>query len=100
MRTPPDLPNLRLYQARVGGEPACVLGTLDHDSDLGFYFVATHPDHRGLGLASRLVSAAMVEGRERGLRTSSLQGSPMGRPIYARLGFTEHFAVNMYERRR
>ena len=63
-RRPPDLPELRLYQARVDGEPACVLATLDHDGDLGFYFVATHPDHRGLGLASRLISAALVEGRE------------------------------------
>ena len=40
----PELPELRLYRARVDGEPACVLATLDHGDDLGFYFVATHPD--------------------------------------------------------
>ena len=40
-RRRPD--DLRLYQARVDGEPACVLGTIDHDRDLGFYFVATAP---------------------------------------------------------
>jgi GNAT superfamily N-acetyltransferase len=92
-------PGLRLYQARVGGEPASVLGTIDHDLDLGFYFVATHPDHRGLGLASRLISVAIEEAKERGIETSSLQGSAMGQPIYRRLGYSDDFAVNLYERR-
>ena len=41
------------------------------------------------GLASRLMSVALVEGRDRGLETSSLQASPMGRPVYARLGYAE-----------
>ncbi len=96
--------NLRLYQARVGGEPAAVLGTIDHEhghgGDLGFYFVATHPDHRGIGLASRLVTIALGEAIDRGLETSSLQGSPMGQPVYRRLGFTDDFAVTLWERRR
>jgi GNAT superfamily N-acetyltransferase len=96
---PPARSDLRLYQARVGGEPACVLATLDHGSDLGVYFVATHPDHRRLGLASRLMSVALAEGLSRGLKTSSLQGSPMGGPVYRHLGYADDFAVNMYERR-
>jgi GNAT superfamily N-acetyltransferase len=98
--SPPRAPNLRLYQAKVGGEPASVLGTIDHDRDLGFYFVATDPDHRGLGLASRLITVALGEAKKRGLETSSLQGSPMGQPVYRRLGYADHFAVNLYERRR
>ena len=88
-----------LYRARVGGETACVLGTMDHDDDLGFYFVATHPDRRGLGLASRLMTVALLDARDRGLRTSSLQGSPMGQPVYRRLGYADDFALRMYERR-
>jgi GNAT superfamily N-acetyltransferase len=99
LSAPPDLPELRFYQSRVDGQPACVLGTIDHDGDLGFYFVATDPDHRGRGLASRLISVAIVEGRERGLETSSLQGSPMGRTLYLRLGYSEDFGLRMYERR-
>jgi ribosomal protein S18 acetylase RimI-like enzyme len=96
----PRLENLRLYRALTDGEPACVSATLDHGADLGVYFVATHPEHRGRGLASRLMSLALVQGRERGLETSSLQGSPMGTPIYLRLGYSEDFTMNMYERRR
>jgi GNAT superfamily N-acetyltransferase len=93
-------PDLRLYRAKVGGEAVAVLGTIDHDRDLGLYFVATHPDHRGIGLASRLVTVALGEAKERGLETSSLQGSPMGQPVYLRLGYVDDFAVNLYERRR
>ena len=100
LATPPALPDLRIYQARVDGRPSCVLATLDHGDDLGFYFVATDPDQRGRGLASRLMSVAMAEGRERGLRTTSLQSSPMGRPVYERLGFGADFEMRMYERRR
>jgi predicted acetyltransferase len=83
----------------VDGETACVLGTMDHDDDLGFYFVATHPDRRGLGLASRLMTVALADAVERGLETSSLQGSPMGQPIYRKLGYGDDFTMRMYERR-
>ena len=78
-----------------------MLATFDHDGDdLGFYFVATDPDRRGRGLASRLMSIAMTEARERGLRTTSLQSSAMGRPVYERLGFGADFEMRMYEHRR
>jgi GNAT superfamily N-acetyltransferase len=101
-------PRMRLYQARVEGEPACALATIDHapeagtngGGDLGFYWVATHPDHRGRGLCSRLMAAAMLEARERGLATSSLQASAAGESVYARLGFSGHFRWNLYERRK
>lgn len=99
LSAPPPDPDRRLYQARVGGEPVCVLVTMDHGSDLGFYFVATHPDHRGLGLASRLIAVAVGEGLERGLETSSLQGSPMGQPLYRRLGYGDDFKLELRERR-
>ncbi len=94
-------PWVRNYQARVDGEVACVLGTIDHGGeDLGVYFVATELEHRGEGLATRLMCAALTEARERGLRTSSLQASAMGEQIYRRLGYRPCFRVHMYERRR
>ncbi|MDX6580946.1 MAG: hypothetical protein QOI10_130 [Solirubrobacterales bacterium] len=99
LTAPPPSPDLRLYQARIGGEPACVLGTMDHDADLGFYFVATHPDHRGRALATRLVTVAIGEAIERGLETSSLQGSSMGQSVYRRLGYSDDFTLWMYEHR-
>jgi len=92
-------PGVTLYQARVEDEAACVLGTMDHDADLGFYFVATLPERRGLGLASRLMTVALADAIERGLETSSLQGSPMGHPVYRKLGYGDDFTMRMYERR-
>ena len=98
LTTPPD--EAVIWAARDRGELACVMATIDHDDDLGVYFVATHPEHRGRGLASRLLTAALLDARERGLLTSSLQGSPMGRSIYTRLGYTTDFELRMYERRK
>ena len=45
---PADVP-LRLYQARVDGEPVSVLGTIDDGDDCGIYLVATLKGHRGNG---------------------------------------------------
>jgi GNAT superfamily N-acetyltransferase len=92
-------PELTIYDARVDGEVACVLGASDHDSDLGVYFVATEPRHQGAGLAGRLLRVCLAAARERGLKTSSLQSSARGKPVYEALGYVEHFALDLYERR-
>ena len=93
-------PPVRLYQARVDGEPVCVLGTIDDRDDCGVYFVATLKGHRGRALARRLLHVALAEARERGCRTSSLQASPLGYPVYERLGYETICALEMWERRR
>ena len=89
---------LRLYRARAEGEVACVLGTLDVEDDAGIIFVATPPAMRGRRLASRLLTAALIEARERGMRTSSLQASALGSPIYERLGYRTYFRFHILER--
>lgn len=89
----------RLYRARVGGETASVLATIDHGDDVSIHFVGTEERFRGRGLASRLLAAALREARGRGMRTSSLQASPMGEPIYLRLGYGLDFRLHLYERR-
>ena len=91
---------LRLYQARVDGEPVCVLGTYDNGDDCELYFAATLPDHRGQGLARRLVHQALIDARDRGLTVSSLQATKAGYPIYERLGYEPICTLEMWERRR
>jgi ribosomal protein S18 acetylase RimI-like enzyme len=98
MRRPLDLP-VRFYEARVDGEAACVLATLDDEEDCSIYLVATLKEHRGRGLARRLLHAALAEGRERGLATSSLQATKFGYPVYARLGYEPICTLEMWERR-
>ena len=90
---------LRLYEARVDGEPACALGTYDNGDDCEVYFVATLPDHRGKGLARRLMHRALTDARDRGLAFSSLQATKMGYPIYERLGYEPICTLEMWERR-
>jgi GNAT superfamily N-acetyltransferase len=91
---------LRLYQARVDGEPACVLGAYDHGSDCEVYFVATLAEHRGKGLARRLMHRALLDARERGLTTSNLQSTKKGYPVYERLGYEPICKLEMWERRK
>jgi GNAT superfamily N-acetyltransferase len=92
-------PRLRFYQARVGGEPASVIGTLDDGDDCGVYFVATLKEHRGKGLARRLMQVALAEALERGMRTSTLQATKLGYPVYERLGYEAICTLQMWERR-
>ncbi len=97
--TPPGMA-MRLYQARVEGRPACVLATIDDRDDCGIYMVATIKEHRGRGLARRLLHRALSEARERGMRTSSLQATRFGYPVYERLGYEPIGALEMWERRK
>ena len=90
---------LRLYQAHVGGAPVCVLGIHDNADDAEVYFVATLPDHRGMGLARRLLHQALIDARDRGLTVSSLQATKMGYQIYERLGYAPICKLEMWERR-
>lgn len=94
-----DIDGLRLHQARIGGEAACVLGTYDNGDDCELYFVATLAEHRGKGLARRLTHRAMLEARERGMAISSLQATKMGYPVYERLGYEPICRLEMWERR-
>jgi GNAT superfamily N-acetyltransferase len=95
---------VRLYRAMVDGKPVSVLGTIDHTesdgaADCGIYFVATDPAYRRRGLSTRLLAAALIEARERGCATSTLQASGAGRPIYQALGYEHTFDLHLYERR-
>lgn len=95
---PPGMP-IRSYRARVDGELSCVLQTVDLGSDCLIIWVATVPDRRGLGLASRLLRAALADAQARGLRTSTLQASMLGRGVYQRVGYELVSRLRLYERR-
>jgi GNAT superfamily N-acetyltransferase len=95
-----QIEGLRLYQARVDGDPACVLATYDNEEDCEIYLVATESEHRGQGLARRLLHRALLEARDRGLEISNLQATELGYPVYARLGYEPICTLEMWERRR
>jgi len=89
----------RSYRARVGGEVASVLQTADVGSDCLIMWVATLAEHRGRRLTSRLLEVALRDARERGMRTTSLQASMLGRGVYERLGYELVASLRLHERR-
>jgi GNAT superfamily N-acetyltransferase len=97
--TPPAELNPFSYRARVEGELAAVLQTLDVGTDLMVTWVATLPGHRGKRLASRLLHAALEDARGRGLVTTSLQASMLGRGVYERAGYELVGSLRLHERR-
>jgi GNAT superfamily N-acetyltransferase len=93
-------PSFHPYVALADGQPACCLITFDEDGDTCIQIVGTVPQVRGRGLAGRLLSQALVDARERGCTTSTLQATRMGYPVYSRLGYRDLGRVQMWERRR
>jgi len=98
-----SIPNSVVYR---DFEPASCLATIDHEPvagakapDCGIYWVATPEEYRGRGLSTRLLCAALMEARERGCATTSLQASQMGEPIYTKLGYQMPYRYYLYERR-
>ena len=89
----------RNYVADVDGEPAACLLILPVDGDASVYWVATLPEARGQGLATRLLHRALWDARDAGCDISTLQATKLGEPVYARLGYASHGALQMWEKR-
>jgi GNAT superfamily N-acetyltransferase len=77
-----------------------VTGSVDHvpvstalvgltGNTAGIYNVATPPEHRRRGYGEALTWAAVAEGCRLGCDHSALQASPMGAPIYRRMGYVD-----------
>jgi len=89
-----------LYIASADGRPASCAWALDASGDCGIFAVATTPAARGRGLAGGLIARALLDARERGCETSSLQSTRMGESVYERLGYRSLGKLGMWEHRR
>jgi GNAT superfamily N-acetyltransferase len=88
------------YGAGVDGETAAVVLAIDAGDDTEIAWVATNEAARGRGLSSALMRQALWDARERGQRTSTLQATKLGAPVYERVGFRDLGELQMWERRR
>jgi GNAT superfamily N-acetyltransferase len=88
------------YVAYVDDEPAAAVVILPVDGDASVWDVATLPEARGRGLCGRLMHSALWDARESGCDLSSLQATKLGEPVYRRLGYESHGALQMWEKRR
>jgi GNAT superfamily N-acetyltransferase len=82
------------------GRPIACAGAIDVGDDVCVTGVATLPDRQGAGLASLVVADLLAGARARGMRTSTLQASRAGSPVYERLGFRDVGHTEMWEKRR
>jgi GNAT superfamily N-acetyltransferase len=93
---PPD--ELTTYVARLDGRAVGCLMIVDHDGNADVEMVAVVPEARGHGIAGKLLAHALADAAERGLETSTLIATRMGRPVYERLGYREFGTLHMWER--
>jgi GNAT superfamily N-acetyltransferase len=89
-----------IYVAEHEGEPGACAVTFDYGGDCGVWAVATLPEARNRGLSTALMRQALVDARERGCETTSLQASELGKPVYDKVGYEDHGHFEMWERRR
>lgn len=78
----------------VDGRAVATAYTHRNGTDCGIYAVGTQPHWRRRGLARALVEHVLADARDAGMRTATLQSTPMGLPLYEALGFR---AVGRYE---
>ena len=89
---------LRVYVARHGGRAAGCLAIVDYEGNADVEMVAVVPEARGHGIAGKLLAHALADAAGRGLETSTLVATRLGRPVYERLGYREYGVLQMWEK--
>ena len=95
---PPGL--LHAYVAELQGRPASVALALHHKEDCGISFVATAPHARRQGLASDVMQRVVLDAREAGMTSTTLQATNLGEKLYLALGYRKVSDMQLWERRR
>jgi hypothetical protein len=80
-------PHIQGFVGYRGGDPVAAAAVYVTHGVAGIGWVGTIPEQRGHGYAEAVTWTAIREGFRRGGAFANLQASPMGRPIYERMGF-------------
>lgn len=91
-------PRFHRYAAVFEGRPAACLVTFDHDTNCMVQWVATEPVQQRRRFAGRLLHAALLDARARGMTSTTLESSSEGRRLYAGLGYEPLGALGMWLR--
>lgn len=83
--------NVAAFIAYLDGEPVSIAMTIVSHGVAGIYWVGSLDRARGKGLGRAVTTAATNAGFELGAESASLQASPMGKPIYLRMGYETAF---------
>jgi GNAT superfamily N-acetyltransferase len=88
-------PVVRLAATVDGRVVGTALLLTTHDM-AGIYVVTTLPEYRRRGIGTAITAAALETARERGYRVATLQASPLGEPVYRRMGFEKVSEYRLY----
>lgn len=83
-----------------GREPVATAITVHSDGASGIYWVGTSPTAQRLGLATLTTALATNAGFDAGAQVVTLQASPMGEPVYTRMGYRTYDRLRWYRARR
>lgn len=82
-----DVPHLHTVVAYVEDRPVAAAQTLLSHGIAGVYWVGTVESGRGRGVGEAVTRAVTNRAFDLGAAANTLQASPMGRPIYERMGY-------------
>ncbi len=82
-----EAPGWRAYVGYLHDRPVTTAQLVVADDVAGLYYVGSVEDARGRGYGEAITRHAMAAAESLGCSTTTLQASPMGLPIYERIGF-------------
>lgn len=84
------------YIGYLEGDPVATSAMALGSGVAGIYAVATLPQARRKGIGRLMTVLPLLDARRQGYRTGVLQASPMGFPIYQKIGFRQVCNFNLY----
>lgn len=92
--------SIKLYRGFYNNIPAACSMIIECESDLyGIHWVGTLPECRNKGLGNAVVHKALLDVAQHKSVKALLFASPLGKPIYEKLGFKEYANYKVYERK-
>ncbi|MGE3310521.1 MAG: GNAT family N-acetyltransferase [Limisphaerales bacterium] len=86
------------FVATWHGEPAGTATTLVHGPNLAWIgMVLVQPEFRRQGIGKALLLHCIEHLRSRGIRCIKLDATPLGRPVYERIGFKPEWTLSRWE---
>lgn len=86
-RTAIELSGCDLLVGWLAGKPAARSMAVTTGELVGVHNVYVPPSLRGRGLGAAITAVAIDAGRRRGATAACLEATPLGRPVYERMGF-------------
>ena len=85
------LNNVNFYLGLLGGKPISTCMTITEDDTSVLEMVATLKEYRRKGYASALIEKALMDLKQKDIKSVSLRSEPDGVGVYKKLGFNECF---------